>query len=143
MQTAELAPRPTIDIARASPPQYDMIHPHAQTGVHLPDLKTVLSPEFQHSFPTQSTFVAHGSPAATGLPRIEPHMQSNGARTSMERVVVSPSETSSVVDLEYQNNRAKSGVSLEDQNVRDVAEALVGLGRSCMVSTPSSRQAIG
>ncbi|KAF2769215.1 transcription factor Opi1, partial [Teratosphaeria nubilosa] len=43
--------------------------------------------------------------------------------------VGSPSE-SSVLGADHHGTRTKSGVSLEDQEVRDVAEALIGLGGS-------------
>lgn len=95
-----------------------------QQDVTLPDLKTVLSAEFEH----MSTPRHPSSPQSVrSLPRIDPghcSLSERGADVNM----ASPIETASVISLEERNGRATSVVSMEDPDVRLAAEALSGLG---------------
>ncbi|USW51714.1 Putative transcription factor Opi1 [Septoria linicola] len=95
----------------------------SHNDVTLPDLKTVLSPEFERmSAPRQQS-----PQSVRSLPRIDPGhvlLGEGGADVTM----ASPVDTASVVSMEDRNGRATSVVSMEDPDVRDAAEALSGLG---------------
>ena len=103
-----------------------------QAEITLPDLKTVLSPEFEEAS-RLSEFRARGTPgsptSARSLPRIDPgHVYGNGARSSMEPAVASPSEVGSAMSVDEGGRRSTSVVSMDDPDVRIAAEALSGLG---------------
>lgn len=107
-------------------------HKHAG-DITLPDLRTVLSPQFEASAQAsaEAAFASRCSPmSARSLPPIDignnGHM--NGTRRSMDMAMASPSEAGSLHGEEDRGRRAKSIVSMEDPDVRLAAEALSGLG---------------
>ena len=120
------------DLHLPSVPQTALSRPQVQAEVTLPDLRTVLSPDFEEAS-RLSDLRAHGtldSPTpARSLPRIDPgYAYVNGTRSSMESAVVSPSETGSTMSLDERGVRSTSVVSMDDPGVRIAAEALSGLG---------------
>lgn len=127
------------DLKFPSVPQTDVNHAHATAEIApptLPDLKTVLSPDFQQSsLPSdhRSTLSSHGSPrSVTSLPRIEPGPQYvNGDYRNTETAITSPSEIGSAMSIDERAVRSPS-ISIDDPNVRDAAEALSGLANPSM-----------
>lgn len=114
----------TADLGRPPAPPDELARFRPNTDVTLPDLKTVLSPQFQHSSPQN----APGSPASVrSLPRIEPNGQVNGTRKSTDTAIASPSEAGSVMSMDDVVRKSTS-VSIDDPAIRDAAEALAGLG---------------
>lgn len=108
-------------------------HKHAN-DITLPDLRTVLSPQFEANAQAaaEAAYNLRGSPLSAGsLPPIDIGHNagySNGARRSMDLVMASPSEAGSMRSDEERGRRTKSVVSMEDPDVRLAAEALSGLG---------------
>lgn len=108
-------------------------HKHAG-DITLPDLRTVLSPQFEASAQAsaEAAFASRCSPmSATSLPPIDIGHNAgylNGPRRSMDMAMASPSEAGSIRSEEERGRRAKSIVSMEDPDVRLAAEALSGLG---------------
>jgi transcriptional repressor OPI1 len=122
----------TEDTRQAALPPYEALPRHSQTPVNLPDLKTVLSPNFHHASPVQGS---HGAPPSS-LPgqadiAVDDAGQASSINKSTDNAIASPSESGSTFAPDSRT-RTRSGVSLEDADVRDVAEALVGLGSSGM-----------
>jgi len=123
------------DPARVEWPQVPSNELPSSNGGHgditLPDLKTVLSPQFQHLAPSTSdpNALSYGSPISTGsLPHIDPgraETYSDGTRRSMDMGLASPTEAGSVRS-EDDRGRARSAVPTDD-DVRIAAEALSGL----------------
>ena len=115
------------DLDFPSLPQTELTHPHVQGDITLPDLKTVLSPEFQHASPPATDF--HSTTSGRSLPRIDP---GNGfldeTRRSTESATFSPSEAGSVMSAEDRGLRSTRTVSMDDPKVRMAAEVLSGLG---------------
>ena len=125
------------DLNLPSVPRTEVSHEHAHAQITLPDLKTVLSPEFQEiSRPSNSRTRPHDSPnSVRSLPRIDPGPQyGNGATRSTELAIASPSETGSIMSVDDGPVRSTS-VSMDDPDVRIAAEALSGLGNPGMLST--------
>lgn len=103
--------------------------------ITLPDLKTVLSSDFEHmSTPVGSVAsppLRHGSPnSVRSLPRIDP-----GYNTMLEHprgmnaIMASSNDTDSVMSYEDTTGRSASrALSVDDPDVRMAAEALSGLG---------------
>ena len=120
------------DLNLPSVPQTEISHAHAQAEITLPDLRTVLSPEFQqNSLPPhfRSPNVGPASPTSTrSLPRIDlgPAYAYETSRSS-ESAMMSPSESGSVMSIDDRGLRPTS-VSMDDPDVRIAAEALSGLG---------------
>ncbi|RMY52072.1 hypothetical protein D0863_14387 [Hortaea werneckii] len=113
-------------------PTHAPIQPGGGGGVTLPDLKTVLSPQYQATTPPPGSHpVPPGSPAQSvrSIPRIETQRQSNGTNSSKETAAFSPSEAGSLQGTD-DGKRMKSGLSVDDSDVRDAAEALAVLGNS-------------
>lgn len=111
------------------------LHNHKHAGdITLPDLRTVLSPQFEASAQAsaEAAFASRCSPmSATSLPPIDIGHNAgylNGPRRSMDMAMASPSEAGSIRSEEDRGRRAKSIVSMEDPDVRLAAEALSGLG---------------
>ncbi|KAK3714844.1 transcriptional regulator opi1 [Vermiconidia calcicola] len=126
-----------------SVPRGDVRREHAIAEITLPDLKTVLSPEFQDASRTCDSgraYLGHDSPnSMRSLPRMDPGPSyTNGERTSLESTMKSPSEAGSVMSIDERGLRSTS-VSMEDENVRNAAEALAGLGNPDFIRSPSSR----
>jgi hypothetical protein len=107
---------------------------HKHADITLPDLRTVLSPQFEASAQAsaEAAFASRCSPmSARSLPPIDIGHNAgylNGARRSMDMAMASPSEAGSIRSEEGRGRRAKSIVSMEDPDVRLAAEALSGLG---------------
>ena len=117
-------------------PQTEINHAHANAEITLPDLRTVLSPEFQESsLPSdyRPAHLAHDSPTSLrSLPRIDPGPgYANGPRKSMESAIASPSDAGSAMSVDDRGLRSTS-VSIDDPDVRIAAEALSGLGNPGM-----------
>ena len=110
-----------------SVPQHQPLHPRGHVDITLPDLKTVLSPEYQPAT-SPASFVA-GSPTAStrSIPRIDRYGYVNGMRKSVELAVNSPTENSG---FHHGARRTTSVLSAEDADIRDAAEALAELGKS-------------
>lgn len=121
------------DLHLPSVPQTALSRPQVQAEITLPDLKTVLSPDFEEAS-RLSEYRANGTPgsppSARSLPPIDPgHAYGNGIRSSMESAVLSPSEAGSAMSIEERSERrSTSAVSMDDPDVRIAAEALSGLG---------------
>lgn len=126
MEAQQHTPRSAVarspeDVEWPAVPRHE-IRPHTHDFT-LPDLKTVLSPDFERL----STPRHPPSPqSARSLPRIDlgHSLNERGADVRM----ASPLESASVISLEERNGRATSVVSMEDPDVRLAAEALSGLG---------------
>lgn len=121
------------ELAFPSVPQTELSSPHVQAEITLPDLRTVLSPQFEpqrHPSPRYAASSApHDSPRSMrGLPPIDPG--SYAPRKSLEQAVVSPSETGSAMSgIEEQSTRTSTSVvSMDDADVRIAASALAELG---------------
>jgi hypothetical protein len=99
--------------------------------ITLPDLRTVLSPEFEANA-QEAAFTSRCSPMSTrSLPPIDIGNNAgymNGTRRSTDMTMASPSEAGSIRSEEDRGRRARSIVSMEDPDVRLAAEALSGLG---------------
>ncbi|KAF2721147.1 Opi1-domain-containing protein [Polychaeton citri CBS 116435] len=116
-----------------------------QTEITLPDLRTVLSPDFNQTSPLQHGLPAPiGSPLSTrSLPRLDAAAYQNGAfgaaYNGFDTAIKSPSDTGSAMSLDESNARSSS-VSIDDPDVRIAAEALSGLGNPDFIHSPT-RQA--
>lgn len=112
-----------------SVPSHDFANPssHTQNDIRLPNLQTVLSPDFQRAeSPVQE---GTRSPLSVrSLPRMDPGDSNNDTRKSLDGVLVSPSENGSRVSMEERGLRSASVLSMDDPDVRLAAEALSGLG---------------
>jgi hypothetical protein len=122
------------DLAFPQVPRHELNgHKHAG-DITLPDLRTVLSPQFEASAQAsaEAAFASRCSPMSAGsLPPIDIGHNAgyvNGTRRSMDAAMASPSEAGSIRSEEDRGRRAKSIVSMEDPDVRLAAEALSGLG---------------
>lgn len=108
-------------------------HKHAN-DITLPDLRTVLSPQFEANAQAaaEAAYASRDSPlSARSLPPIDIGHNAgytNGPRRSLDVVMASPSETGSMRSDEERGRRKKSSISMEDPDVRLAAEALSGLG---------------
>lgn len=127
--------RSAADLGRPPAPPDELVRLRAQqqhVDVTLPDLKTVLSQEYQRSSPQPGGLAVPGSPASVmsgrSLPRIEPYGHVNGMRQSMENAIASPSEVGSQMSMDDGGRKTTSGLSMEDPDIRVAAEALAGLG---------------
>ena len=143
-----------MEVTRATPPPYSAMSPsnygrpplppdemvearRAQADIKLPDLKTVLSPEFQHSSPEPDNARQYGSPSDSvrSLPRIEPGPHANGSTASMDAIVTSPAEgTYPTLHEHMRHQDASDTLTAEQLKMREAAEALAGLGSSSMSS---------
>ncbi|WPG98334.1 transcription factor Opi1-domain-containing protein [Acrodontium crateriforme] len=115
------------DLRLPAVPQHDFSRPPGN-DFKLPDLKTVLSGEFQS--PPPHNILHRGSPeSACTLSRIEStYGRTNGARNGADALMMSPSEASSRTSNDDRAMRSTSVVSMDDPDVRIAAEALSGLG---------------
>ena len=120
------------ELAFPQVPQHDLINHKQACDITLPDLRTVLSPQFEASAQAsaEAAFASRCSPmSARSLPPIDiGNGYANGTRRSMDLAMVSPSEAGSLRSDEERGRRTKSIVSMEDPDVRLAAEALSGLG---------------
>lgn len=138
-----------MEVSRDRPPEYGSRSPDtivwpsvpqhapeqhlAPNDITLPDLKTVLSPEFQHqSVPQQgftSPLLRNASPGSVrSLPRMDPgYADIVTSPKNMDTIMMSPAESASITGSEYGRQRSSS-LSMDDPNVRMAAEALSGLG---------------
>lgn len=120
------------DLNLPSVPQAAISQKHVQGEITLPDLRTVLSPDFQRELVQPGRSVSRESSAqpTRSLPRIDPgHTYDDDATTSTETAVLSPSEVGSAMSVDEYGAKP-SRVSIDDPDVRIAAEALSGLGRS-------------
>lgn len=110
-----------------SVPRHD---PEQRPGeITLPDLKTVLSPEFERMSSPQCSARPQSPQSVRSLPRIDPgYTTINGAQRDVDMSMASPVETGSAMSTEDRIARSTSVVSMEDPDVRIAAEALSGLG---------------
>lgn len=127
MRSRDLASRSPETVEWPSVPKHDPIP--SPNEITLPDLKTVLSPEFQRISSPQITNHRASPNGVRSLPRIDPgHNTANGTHRSTADVsMASPVETGSVMSTEDRVARSTS-VSMDDPDVRLAAEALSGLG---------------
>ncbi|SMR59971.1 unnamed protein product [Zymoseptoria tritici ST99CH_3D1] len=112
-------------------PQHSPEKSPLHADITLPDLKTVLSHEFEQRSSSRDSVHALGSPASVrSLPRIDPgHAPTtNGQRRSNDMIMTSPRGNGSAMGAEDRAARSTSVVSMEDPDVRMAAEALSGLG---------------
>lgn len=122
------------ELAFPQVPQHDLTTHKQARDITLPDLRTVLSPQFEASAQAsaEAAFASRCSPLSAGsLPPIDIGNNSgyaNGTRRSMDMAMASPSEAGSLRSEEGRGRRTKSIVSMEDPDVRLAAEALSGLG---------------
>ena len=137
-----------MEIQRPSPPAYISHNPadldlppvprtelnnaHAQE-ITLPDLRTILAPEFSDATLSPSSHTFSGDhptpPSVRSLPRIDPGPNyASLGRMSTESVVMSPSEAGSAMSLDEKRSARPTSVSMDDPDVRNAAEALAGLG---------------
>lgn len=124
------------DLNLPSVPRTELSQPHVQAEITLPDLKTVLSPDFQQTSERPETPAHDHADPARSLPRIDPgHANRNAKRTSTDTAVMSPSETGSAMSTKERGARSTSAVSMDDPDVRLAAEALSGLGNPGMISS--------
>ncbi|KAK3679891.1 transcriptional regulator opi1 [Recurvomyces mirabilis] len=147
-----------MEVTRATPPPYSALSPNdygrpplppdemvearrAQADITLPDLKTVLSPEFQHSSPEPDNAGQYGSPSHSvrSLPRIEPGRHANDSTSSMDAIVASPAEGTYPTLHEHMRYQDPSNTLTGEQlKMREAAEALAGLGNSNFAKSPTS-----
>lgn len=122
------------ELAFPQVPQHDLTTHKQACDITLPDLRTVLSPQFEASAQAsaEAAFASRCSPmSARSLPPIDVGNNAgyvNGTRRSIDLAMASPSEAGSLRSDEERGRRAKSVVSMEDPDVRLAAEALSGLG---------------
>jgi hypothetical protein len=122
------------ELAFPQVPQHDLTSHKQACDITLPDLRTVLSPEFEASAQAsaEAAFASRCSPLSNrSLPPIDIGHNAgfaNGTRRSMDMAMTSPSEAGSLRSEEGRGRRTKSIVSMEDPDVRLAAEALSGLG---------------
>ena len=111
-------------------PNHVPTHSREKADVTLPDLKTVLSPQYQESSPPPRSSTIVGSPATStrSLPRIEPQRRSNGTVSNHDAAVFSPPASGSQQGTEH--GVTSRQVSADDADMRDAAEALAVLGSS-------------
>lgn len=111
-------------------PQHTPEKTPSQGDITLPDLKTVLSPEFERRPSSQDSALALGSPKSIrSLPRIDPgYANITDTRRAGDTAMVSPLGTTSAMSGEDRAVRSTSVVSMDDPDVRIAAEALSGLG---------------
>ena len=124
------------DLNFPSVPQTELSQAHVQAEITLPNLRTVLSPEFeqapQSSSARHASLAPHDSPRSMrSLPPIDPGTYV--PRRSIEQAVVSPSENGSAMSVEERSARSTSAVSMDDADVRIAASALAELGNPGMV----------
>ena len=143
-----------MEIQRPSPPAYISRNPadlnlppvprtelnntHAQTDITLPDLRTILAPEYQDATlsPSSRTLSQEHtkSPSVRSLPPMDPGPNyASAGRMSTDSVVMSPSETGSAMSLDEKSSARPTSVSMDDPDVRDAAEALSGLANPSMI----------
>ena len=120
------------DLHLPAVPRGEMSPPHAKADFTLPDLRTILAPEFSDATlsPSSRTFSGDNtaSPSVRSLPPMDPGPSyASVGRRSTESVVMSPSESGSVMSLDEKSTRPIS-VSMDDPDERTAAEALSGLG---------------
>lgn len=125
------------DLTLPSVPKTELSSPHVQAEITLPDLRTVLSPQFEHQQQQPPRYAAssapHDSPRSMrSLPPIDPG--SYAPRKSIEQAVMSPSEAGSAMSVDERSGRSTSAVSMDDADVRIAASALAELGNPGMES---------
>lgn len=122
------------EIAFPQVPRHELTGHKNPNDITLPDLRTVLSPQFEShaQASAEAAFNSRCSPmSANSLPPIDIGNNAgytSGTRTSMDMAMASPSEAGSLRSDEERGRRAKSVVSMDDPDVRLAAEALSGLG---------------
>lgn len=110
-------------------PSHDLKAGSHAGDITLPDLRTVLSPQFEHARPVEVV----GSPGSVrSLPPIDPGHNNGYANVSIDATMASPSEAGSRRSEDERGRRGTSVVSMEDPDVRLAAEALSGLGNPGM-----------
>ena len=134
---AYVAHRPQ-DLQLPSVPQTSISRTQVQGEITLPDLRSVLSPDFEE-VSRLAELRANGTPgspaSARSLPRIDPgHTYNNAPRSSIEVAIASPSEAGSIMSVDERGGRSTSVVSMDDPDVRIAAEALSGLGNPGMLT---------
>ncbi|KAK4501852.1 hypothetical protein PRZ48_007661 [Zasmidium cellare] len=113
-------------------PQHAPEHPRPSSDITLPDLKTVLSSDFEQMSPRQPSVTSPVN-SVRSLPRMDPGPEYNHAvqdhRRGLDTIMAGANETDSVMSYEDTNARTGSrALSVEDPDVRMAAEALSGLG---------------
>lgn len=117
------------ELSFPSVPSHDLKTGSHAADITLPDLRTVLSPQFEHARPAEVV----GSPGSVrSLPPIDPGHSAGYASGSIDATMVSPSEAGSRRSEDERGRRGTSVVSMEDPDVRLAAEALSGLGNPGM-----------
>lgn len=113
-------------------PQHAPEQPRPGSDITLPDLKTVLSSDFEQMSPRQPS-VASPVNSVRSLPRMDPGPEYSHAvqdhRRGLDTIMAGANETDSVMSYEDNNARSASrALSVDDPDVRMAAEALSGLG---------------
>nr|POE72967.1 clock-controlled protein 8 [Quercus suber] len=122
-------------------PQHAIASATSPSNVTLPDLKTVLSPQFEQMSPSRHTFVTPLSPPRSlkGHSRnTSSRKESTSTRRSTESSSITISESSSSREGRGRHARDKSVVSVDvdDPKVREAAEALSELGNKGFARSP-------
>lgn len=120
------------DLTFPTAPRSELGNDHAQTNITLPDLRSVLSADYESATLSPSSRTMSGdhptSPSVRSLPPIDPGPGfANIGRHSTDSVIMSPSEAGSAMSVDERSARPTS-VSMDDPDVRIAAEALSGLG---------------
>ena len=115
-----------------SVPQHPPLQPRGHVDITLPDLKTVLSPDFHPATSPTSFIPASPATSTRSVQRIDRYGYShnNGARKSAESAINSPTEINGFRSGDSVARKTASVLSAEDADIRDAAEALAELGKS-------------
>jgi transcriptional repressor OPI1 len=123
--------RSPIDLGRPPAPPDELVAlRRGQADITLPDLKTVLSHEFDEDAFTYAPNGNYASPTASvkSLPRIEPRGFSREPFGVSAPTLSSPSVKTDSVESEQSAMRTREPQSAEEIQMREAAEALAGLG---------------
>ena len=128
------AHRPADLVLPAVPQTQPVVQTRPVSDLTLPNLQTILSPDFHHpSRPANNALAARGisdSPASGhSLPRILPAAIQVPLQ-SPEAALMSPSETGSAMSVDDRPVRSTSVVSMDDPDVQLAARALSELGNT-------------
>ncbi|KAK5116213.1 hypothetical protein LTR62_008539 [Meristemomyces frigidus] len=114
-----------LDYSRPPLPPDEMVAARrAQADITLPDLKTVLSSDFQAHSPEPYASPTH---SVRSLPRIDPGPHSNGSAHSMHAIVSNSQHDGRPMSMEEYRGESPNVLSAEQLKMREAAEALAGL----------------
>ena len=139
MEVQQAASRPPDYVSHSpenvrlpSVPQHLPLQPRAHADITLPELKTVLSPEYQQATSPSSFIPASPATSIRSTQRIDRHgyNYNNGMGKGTESAINSPTEMNGFRDGDGLARKTTSVLSAEDADIRDAAEALAELGKS-------------